>query len=241
MRYAVISDVHGNLESLRKALELIAPDDRVLCLGDIVGYGPNPNECLRLVRERAAEVVLGNHDVAAVDNFGVEYFNPAARTAIEWTQKVIDPELVEWLNGLSYEMRHPAFLMVHGAPVHYFEYLLDKRHARAAFDRTDAPLIFIGHTHIAEYYALEADGNVAHSHMQHGGEIVLQPGTRYIIDVGSIGQPRDLNPQPSFVFYDDVEGTVKWVRYEYPVGEVQRKIAAAHLPPALAARLDVGR
>lgn len=241
MRYAILSDIHGNLESLQKALALVGENDRVLCLGDIVGYGPNPNECVRLVRDRAAETVLGNHDVAAVDNFGVEYFNPAARTAIEWTQRVIEPDVVAWLNGLSYEVRQPGFLMVHGAPVHYFEYLLDKRHARAAFDRTDAPLIFVGHTHIAEYYSLDAEGSVGHAHMQHGGELRLSPGTRYIVDVGSIGQPRDLNPQPCFVFYDDEARTVEWIRYDYPLGEVQRKIGEAHLPPALAARLDVGR
>lgn len=241
MRYAIISDVHGNLESLRAALSLLEPDDTVLCLGDIVGYGPNPNECVRLIRERAADTVLGNHDVAAVDNFGVEYFNPAARRAIEWTQGVIDAEALNWLNGLSYEIRHPGFLMVHGAPVHYFEYVLDKRHAGAAFARTDAPVIFIGHTHIAEYYALEPDGSISHAHMQHGGELTLEDDKRYIIDVGSVGQPRDLNPQPCFVFYDDRRRHVQWVRYGYPIGEVQQKMVDAQLPPALAARLDVGR
>ncbi len=138
-------------------------------------------------------------------------------------------------------IRQPGFLMVHGAPVHYFEYLLDKRHARAAFDRTDAPLIFVGHTHIAEYYSLDAAGNIGHAHMQHGGELALEPGVRYIVDVGSVGQPRDLNPQPCFAFYDDEQKTVRWVRYDYPVAEVQAKIAMAELPAALAARLDVGR
>ncbi len=100
MRYAVLSDIHGNLESLQKAMEFVHADDRVLCLGDIVGYGPNPNECVRMIRERAYQTVLGNHDVAAVDNFGVEYFNAAARRAIEWTQTIIEPDVVEWLNGL---------------------------------------------------------------------------------------------------------------------------------------------
>lgn len=241
MRYAIVSDIHGNEESLHRAFSLIQPDDKVLCLGDIVGYGPNPNECVRMIRERATETVLGNHDVAAVDNFGIEYFNAAARRAIEWTQTVIEPDNIAWLNGLSYEIRQPGFLLVHGAPVHYFEYLLDKRHAKAAFERTDAPLIFIGHTHIAEYYALEHDGSVSHQHMQHGGQIVLEPGVRYIIDVGSIGQPRDLNPQACFVFFDDEKRTVEWVRYDYPIAEVQQKIVDAELPHALAARLDVGR
>jgi predicted phosphodiesterase len=241
VRYAVFSDIHGNLESLERAFALLESGDRVLCLGDIVGYGPNPNECVRMIRDRAHQTVLGNHDVAAVDNFGVEYFNPAARRAIEWTQSVIEPDVVDWLNGLSYEIRDQRYLLVHGAPVHYFEYLLDKRHAKAAFERTDAPIIFVGHTHIAEYYALEPDGTVSHQHMQNGGELALETGKRYIIDVGSIGQPRDLNPQASFVLFDDAANVVKWIRYDYPIREVQQKIVDAELPHALAARLDVGR
>ncbi len=241
MRYAFLSDIHGNLVSLRRALELIAPDDVVCCLGDIVGYGPDPNECLRAIRERARYVVLGNHDVAAVDNYGVEHFNDAARAAIVWTQGVIEPDLRAWLGGLSYELRLPDFLMVHGAPVEYFEYILDKRTAQRAFTRTDAPLIFVGHTHIAEWYALEPDGAISHRHMQHGGTLAVEPGKRYIVDVGSIGQPRDLNPQPSLVFYEPERRMVTWVRYDYPVADAQRRILAANLPEYLAARLEFGR
>jgi len=241
MKFAIVSDIHGNLESLQRAFELIDPSERLLCLGDIVGYGPNPNECVRMVRERAHEVVLGNHDVAAVDNFGVEYFNDAARKAMAWTQGVIDKSHIDWLNTLGYELRQPEYLLVHGAPVNYFEYILDKRGAARAFERTDAPIVFVGHTHIAEYYALDPDGEIAHKHMQHGGDLILEKGKRYIIDVGSIGQPRDLNPQPAFVRYDDETLTVEWVRYDYPIAEVQQKMRAAELPEALASRLEIGR
>lgn len=241
MRYAVVSDIHGNWESLQAAFALMRPDDKILCLGDTVGYGPNPNECVRAIRERASECVLGNHEVAAVDNFGVEYFNPAARTAIQWTQGVIDRENVTWLNGLGYEVRFPEFLLVHGAPVNYFEYILSKRQAKAAFERTDAPLIFIGHTHVAEYYSLDPDGTIEHEHRQRGGELSLEPGKRYIVDVGSVGQPRDLNPQPSFVFYEPEKRHIEWVRYEYPIAAVQEKILKAGLPEVLALRLEQGR
>ena len=116
MRYAIISDIHGNVESLERALSLVQADDEVLCLGDIVGYGPNPNECIALLRQRVKHAVLGNHDLAALENFGVEYFNDAARAAIAWTQGVLSEESRVWLNGLSYEIRYPDFLMVHGAP-----------------------------------------------------------------------------------------------------------------------------
>ena len=241
MRYAIVSDVHGNLESLQRALALIDPTDTVLCLGDIVGYGPNPNECIRLIRERASNAVLGNHDLAAIENYGVEYFNDAARAAIEWTQHVLDRENRDWLNALSYELRFPEFLLVHGAPVNYFEYILDKRTAAKAFERTDAPVVFVGHTHIAEYWVLEPDGTVGHKHMQHGGELIFEPGKRYIVDVGSVGQPRDLNPEASIVFFEPEKGRVEWVRYEYPIDTVQHKIHDAHLPDYLATRLESGR
>ncbi|MGA7569412.1 MAG: metallophosphoesterase family protein [Candidatus Aquilonibacter sp.] len=241
MRYAIISDVHGNIESLERAFSLMEPEDQVLCLGDIVGYGPNPNECIALLRTRLQHAVLGNHDLAALENFGVEYFNDAARAAIAWTQKVLNDESRAWLNSLSYEIRYPDFLMVHGAPVNYFEYILDKRTASKAFALTDAPLVFIGHTHIAEYWVSQPDGTVGHRHMQHGGELRLEEGRRYIVDVGSIGQPRDLNPEASFVFYDPQSRKVEWVRYPYPIREVQDKIHEAHLPEYLAMRLESGR
>ncbi len=241
MKYAIVSDVHGNIESLERALALIGDEDTVLCLGDIVGYGPNPNECVRMIRARAQNAVLGNHDLAALENFGVEYFNDAARAAIAWTQGVLSDENRSWLNGLSYELRYPEFLLVHGAPVNYFEYILDKRTAAKAFANTDAPLVFVGHTHIAEYWVQEPDGTIGHKHMQSGGELQLEEGRRYIIDVGSVGQPRDLNPDASFVLYDTATRRIEWVRYPYPIAEVQEKIHEAHLPDYLAVRLESGR
>ncbi len=241
MRYAIVSDIHGNLESLKRALALAAPTDELVCLGDMVGYGPNPNECLALLRARVRHAVLGNHDLAALESFGVEFFNDAAREAIAWTQSVLDEENRAWLNTLSYELRYKDFLLVHGAPVNYFEYILDKRAAAAAFERTDAPVIFIGHTHIAEYWVLEPDGTIGHKHMQRGGELAMEPGKRYIVDVGSVGQPRDLNPEASFVLYEPERRHVEWVRYEYPIATVQAKIRAAHLPEYLADRLEAGR
>jgi predicted phosphodiesterase len=241
MRYAIVSDVHGNFDSLKIAMAMMEPDDRVISLGDMVGYGPNPNECVELLRDRCVHAVLGNHDLAATENYGVEYFNDAAREAIAWTQTVLNEESRKWLNTLPYELRLPEFLLVHGAPVNYFEYVLDKRTAASAFDRTDAPLVFIGHTHIAEYWVKQADGSIGLKHMQHGGELELDPNLRYIIDVGSVGQPRDLNPEASFVFYEPEKRRVEWLRYPYPIDEVQHKIHACHLPGYLADRLKIGR
>jgi diadenosine tetraphosphatase ApaH/serine/threonine PP2A family protein phosphatase len=236
-----VSDVHGNLESLELALSLLKPGDELACLGDMVGYGANPNECVRLLRDRAKHAVLGNHDLAALENFGTEFFNDAARAAIEWTQTVLADDCRAWLNSLSYELRFPGFLMVHGAPVNYFEYILDKRAAAKAFERTDAPLVFVGHTHIAQYWVREPDGTIGHKHLQHGGELTLEGGRRYIVDVGSVGQPRDLNPEASIVFYEPAESRVEWTRYAYPIATVQAKIRRMHLPDYLADRLEAGR
>ena len=241
MRYAVVSDVHSNIEALDAAFALIRDDDEVLCLGDMVGYGPNPNECVDRLRARVTAAVLGNHDVAAIDNYGLAYFNPAARDALRWTQGVLSSENHDWLDSLGYEFRQPEFLLVHGAPVHYFEYILDKAGAARAFAATDARLIFIGHTHIAEVYSRTAEGAIEHQHLQHGGEVALVDGVRYLINVGSVGQPRDLNPQASFGFYDPAAQTVRIERVDYPIAQVREKIASAHLPDALGRRLLVGR
>jgi len=162
VRYAIVTDIHGNIEALDVALSQLGADDAVWCLGDIVGYGPNPNECVNRVRERAAVTILGNHDLAAIDNFGIEWFNPAAQEAIRWTQGVLSKENAQWLNTLNYEHREANHLLVHGAPQpDYFDYILDKDSARKAFAATDATLIFIGHTHIAELYALAPEARVA--------------------------------------------------------------------------------
>jgi len=136
VRYAVLSDIHGNLDSLDAAFALIGAEDAVLCLGDTVGYGPQPNECVERIRARATATVLGNHDVAAIDDFGLAYFNPAAKEAMKWTQRVLTAENRTWLDSLGYEFRMPDFLLVHGAPVNYFEYILDKSAAARAFAAT---------------------------------------------------------------------------------------------------------
>jgi diadenosine tetraphosphatase ApaH/serine/threonine PP2A family protein phosphatase len=242
LRYAIVSDIHSNIEAFDVALGLLKPDDKLWCLGDIVGYGPNPNECVGKVRERASATVMGNHDLAAVDNFGIEWFNSAAQEAIRWTQGVLEKESVDWLNTLGYEMRVEDCLLVHGAPQpDYFDYILDKDAARRAFEATDARLIFIGHTHIAELYSLGPDGSIAHRNFQYGGTVELDRSQRHIVNVGSVGQPRDLNPQASFGFYDSTANTIEIVRFEYAIAAVQEKIGCAHLPEVLARRLTMGR
>lgn len=241
MRYAVLSDVHSNLESLERALAQIRDDDVVVSLGDMVGYGANPNECLTLLQRRVQHAVLGNHDLAAISGFGIEHFNEYAREAIVWTQSVLNDTGKAWLDTLGYELRFPEFLLVHGAPVNYFEYILEKRDAARAFEATDAPLIFVGHTHIAQYWVKEPDASIGHRHMQHGGVLQLEPGKRYIIDAGSVGQPRDANPEACMMFYEPESARAEWTRYSYELHEVGRKIREAGLPAYLADRLQAGK
>jgi diadenosine tetraphosphatase ApaH/serine/threonine PP2A family protein phosphatase len=241
VRYAVLSDIHGNLEALDAVLGRLASEDRLLCLGDVVGYGPQPNECVAAIRARAEVCILGNHDVAAIDGYGLKYFNPDARTAIAYTQGILSQDNAAWLDGLAYEHRAPDFLLVHGAPVDYFTYILDKAAAARAFAASDARLIFVGHSHIAEYYERAPQGAIAHRHMQSGGALRLDPAARYVLNCGSVGQPRDLNPLASFALYDETAGTVTWERVPYEIAAVRAKIEAAGLPPNLARRLDEGR
>ncbi|MBC5810900.1 MAG: metallophosphoesterase family protein [Candidatus Eremiobacteraeota bacterium] len=241
MKHAIVSDIHSNLEALDAALGTVSADCDLWCLGDIVGYGPQPNECIALIRERASACVLGNHDVAAIDDHGLEYFNAMARDALEYTQRVLTPENAAWLDGLPYELRLDNELLVHGAPVTYFEYIFDKGAARRAFEATDARIVFVGHTHVAEYWTLEPDGSIGHQHMQFPGSLTLDDGKRYIVDVGSVGQPRDLNRDASHVVYDPDERSVRWERTPYEIGRVQEKIEQAHLPSILARRLAAGR
>jgi diadenosine tetraphosphatase ApaH/serine/threonine PP2A family protein phosphatase len=241
MKLALISDVHSNLEALTAVLARAAVADQISCLGDMIGYGPNPNECLALIRERVRDCVLGNHDVGAIDGYGLDYFNAFAREAIVWTQSVLDPAHAAWLDCLGYELRLPDYLLVHGAPVEYFTYILDEDAAARAFAATDAWLVFAGHTHLAEYYALAPDGSIQRGSRRAGGRLELERGKRYIINPGSVGQPRDANPQASFAVYDSEAGAVVWERVEYPIATVQEKIEAARLPDYLGKRLAVGR
>lgn len=238
---AVLSDVHGNLEALEAVLATLDGSDRVICLGDLVGYGPSPNECIERLRARATTTILGNHDVAAIDDFGLEFFAPSAREAIVWTQSVLTEENAAWLAALAYEVRMPEYLLVHGAPVTYFAYVFDKDAAARAFAETDARLIFIGHTHVAETYVLSPDGSIEHRHFQHDGEMRLEPDRRYLINVGSVGQPRDLNPDACFVRYDPDGECIAFRRVAYDVASVRAKIDAVGLPRLLAERLAQGR
>jgi diadenosine tetraphosphatase ApaH/serine/threonine PP2A family protein phosphatase len=242
MRYAIISDVHSNLEALKAVLASLDAMryDTLVCLGDIVGYGPNPNECCALLRERECVAIAGNHDEAAASNSGIDYFSPLAREALEWNKAALTPENLAYLTALPRERRIDSFDIVHGAPVYHFDYILDVIDAQAAFARTQASLTFVGHSHVAEVYYQDADGKTFQQRLHAGGRIEIDPEYRYIINPGSVGQPRDRNPQSAFALYDTDERFVEVRRVAYDVEAVAGRIDSAHLPAQLGERLTIG-
>jgi len=214
--------------------------DRLLCLGDIVGYGPSPNECCDLLRERAVTAIAGNHDAAAVRAAEAERFNPLARAAIAWTRTQLTPENLDFLAGLPRERRIDGLSLVHGAPVHHFEYIMDVSDAQRAFERTGDALTLVGHSHVAEVYYQDPGGRTFQQRLLHGGRIDIVPEFRYIINVGSVGQPRDRNPQASFAVYDSEASAVHVLRVAYDIDRVRERMARAELPEPLSERLAAG-
>jgi len=214
--------------------------DELICLGDIVGYGPSPNECCDLLRARRCVSIAGNHDEAAAKDFGIDYFSPLAREAIEWNRAALTQEHLAYLFDLPRERHFDGFDIVHGAPVHHFDYILDVIDAQAAFERTDASLTFVGHSHIAEVYYQDRSGRTYQQRLQHGGRVEISPEFRYIVNPGSVGQPRDRNPQAAYAIIDVPNRFVDVRRVTYDVRGVQERIELAHLPPQLGERLSIG-
>lgn len=242
MLYAIVSDIHSNLEALSTVPTVGM--DAVYCVGDVVGYGPNPNECCEMVREKHAVTILGNHDAAVIGTMPLEWFNPAAREAAEWTRAQLTAENRLFLESLPLVSRSEHFIMVHGslsAPER-FEYITSPWEARPTFDSMDPfDLCFVGHSHVAEYYARKVGEMGADQIMMIGGGIIdLKPGFRYIVNPGSVGQPRDGNPHAAFAVYDTDAQTVEICRVEYPISVTQEKMRSAGLPDPLITRLEYG-
>jgi diadenosine tetraphosphatase ApaH/serine/threonine PP2A family protein phosphatase len=234
MKYAIVSDIHANLDALNAVLE-DAGDVALLCLGDIVGYGAQPNECVEIIRGRAMHTVLGNHDLACGDGTGLEYMsNDAARSTLLTHRRLSDSN-IDFLLALPYVVTMPTYSLVHSSPENPegFNYVDDVYEAKAAFAACDDRITFIGHSHvewtpIVGYRELNASSGV-------------QLGARFIINVGSTGQPRDSDSRASYVLYDDVALTISWRRVEYDIASAQAKIRATKLPKNCGDRLELGQ
>ena len=247
MKYAIISDLHANLEALQAVLDDAAPRvDAVVCLGDIVGYNADPHECLRRVRETCAVVIAGNHDQAACGVRRYDDFNDWAREAIDWTRQRLSAAELGYLNALPETAPFGnGWLAAHGSPRDTDEYLFDRLGFEVAFDhlrrlRPDVRGCFVGHTHLPMIWACSSDGRVA----QVGAEsrtVRLDPACRYVVNPGSVGQPRDGNPLAAYAILDEAAATVEFRRVPYDVAAAQEKIYDAMLPSMLAERLAIGR
>jgi diadenosine tetraphosphatase ApaH/serine/threonine PP2A family protein phosphatase len=244
VRYAVISDVHGNLEALEAVLADIERErpDGCICLGDVVGYGPDPNDCAARVRSLDGPAVAGNHDRAAAGALDTRWFNPLARAAIDWTIGVLTQETRRWLADLPERYEAPEFLGVHGSPRDPVEeYILDLPTSLAIFSAHRFSLCLVGHSHVPGVFVLDAGGRVSAHPLLPGESLSLDGASRYIVNVGSVGQPRDGDPRAAYLLLDTGARTAVLRRLPYAVRVTQRKMRGAGLPARLAQRLAVGR
>jgi diadenosine tetraphosphatase ApaH/serine/threonine PP2A family protein phosphatase len=243
VRVAVISDVHANLYALEAVLGEIDrdPPDAIWCLGDTVGYGPRPNECCTLVRERAHLTLVGNHDLAARGGGATppHDFNPEAAAASRWTQEELTEESRAFLGSLEPTAESDGVQLFHGSPRDpVWDYVLTEAIALESLALTTAPLVLVGHTHVATALVLAEDvldGGLAPD----GLEASIERG-RWLLNPGSVGQPRDGNPDASFLELDLASRTARFRRVAYPVARTQEEIRERGLPDALAERLAHG-
>jgi len=242
MKYAILSDIHGNLEAFNAVLEDLSQMNinKMVCLGDIVGYGANPKECLALVREKFNFIVAGNHDWAVSGKKRIDGFNSYARKAIEWTVDKLNDNEKRFLAELPLKIEVEGLTFVHATPDKPYEwgYAFSKDEARWSFRSTKYNTCFIGHTHCPILYALgEKDELYSATEFR---EVHLIDNIRSLINVGSVGQPRDGSPFASYGIYDSKEKIFYLHRVWYDFTVTQNKIISAGLPAFLADRLSSG-
>ena len=243
MRYAVLSDVHANLEALEVVLADIAGrgPDAIICLGDFVGYGPDPVGCVERLRGGLAGAVVGNHDLAALDRADITAFNPYAHAAIVWTREQLSDGVRAYLGDLPRLLRREAFLAVHGSPRDPTdEYVFDASTARASFERVEFRLGLVGHTHVPGVFIHDGERVTARPLLPDDA-LELRSAHRYLINVGSVGQPRDGDSRAAYLWLDEGASRAHLIRLAYPLERTQEKMRAAGLPEVLAERLAHGR
>lgn len=240
MKYAVIADIHANLE----AFEVVLKDTKdqkcthYCCLGDVVGYNANPKECLDIVRDMGMPCVKGNHDEYCSSEEDLEGFNPHAAEAVNWTRKQLNKDDRQWLRDLKYVRLVASFSLVHATldGPQRWGYVFDKLAAAASFTYQNTSVCFFGHTHVPVAFVRDS--------MVRGGtysKFRVEPGKKYFVNVGSVGQSRDGVAKATYVIYDLNEGTIELRRLDYDIAKAQKKILEAGLPARLAERLALGK
>jgi len=242
MRAAIISDIHSNLEALQ-AVEKSIFDlgvDEIYFVGDVVGYGPDPNACTRWVIDNTVMAVMGNHDFAALGLMDIESFNPNARKAITWNAEQMEGRCIEYLGSLPMRQSQGDLTLVHANPKdpEGWNYIFSLWDAEINFPYFEGAFCFVGHSHQPVAVGLDGEGGV---NLIPGDVISVEEGFRYLVNVGSVGQPRDGNPAACFGLLDTDRGQFSFIRVPYELGVTQRKMVEAGLPRPLVERLAEGR
>jgi predicted phosphodiesterase len=244
MRYAILSDIHGNIQALQAVLVSIAAldADTVVCLGDLVGYNANPNECVDIIRRDGIACIMGNHDVVACGLEDPGTFTPVAKESVLWTREQLTDDNRSFLMALPRELPIGDFFICHGSVHDTNRYILSTGDAQDNFSLLDLlpkrpSVCFFGHTHEQTSYSIEGP-LIAH---EFGESIRMGSGKRYLVNPGAVGQPRDGDPRAAFLIYDANERNVTFFRTEYDIAACQASIIRAGLPARLAQRLSIGR
>jgi predicted phosphodiesterase len=240
MKYAIIADIHANLEALQVVLQDIQDQKctHTVCLGDVVGYNANPKECLDIVRSMNIPCVKGNHDEYCSVDENLEGFNPHAAEAVQWTRQQLSEEDRKWLRDLKYLRLVASFTMVHATldVPQRWAYVFNKLDAAASFTYQNTSVCFFGHTHVPMAFVRDS--------VVRGGtysKFKVEPGKKYFVNVGSVGQSRDGVAKATYAIYDMAEGTIELRRLDYDIPTAQKKILEAGLPARLAERLAYGK
>jgi diadenosine tetraphosphatase ApaH/serine/threonine PP2A family protein phosphatase len=242
MRYAILADIHSNMA----AFEAVLSDadgrggfDKIWCLGDVVGYGPDPNECIKRLRQFEHVCIAGNHDWAAIGKMDTSEFNPVAALAANWTAQQLTAEDRDYLQNLPFTLREGGFTLAHGSPREpIWEYLLSTEAAKDNFAYFETAYCLVGHSHVPLIFELAGDKAVYKEFKEANLKLKEK---RMIINPGGVGQPRDGDPRASYAIYDAEAQTVRHYRVEYDIPATQKKMAERGLPTPLILRLSVGR
>jgi diadenosine tetraphosphatase ApaH/serine/threonine PP2A family protein phosphatase len=242
VRVCVLSDIHGNLHAFDAVLEAIAADspDEIWCLGDLVGYGPRPNECCRIARERTDLCLVGNHDLAVLERIGLEDFTHDAAVSARWTIRELDDDARAFLEPLEAAGEREGVGLFHASPRDpVWEYVLTPEAAAAGMLAAPTPLTLVGHSHLALAFSLSGT-KLAGDLAPDGTEIDLGRAGRRLLNPGSVGQPRDGDPRAAYLVLDLDAGRATFRRVSYPIERTQQEIRERGLPEALAERLENG-
>jgi len=243
MHYAIIADIHANLAAFTAVLNDINSRggvDELWCLGDVVGYGPDPHRCLELLRRQEHVCVAGNHDWAAIGRIDTAYFNPAAAEACNWTAQQLTPEDRQYLESLPMVLENGDFTLAHGSPREpIWEYILSDVSARENLAYFKTSFCLVGHSHVP--FVFEDDESHDHFCALADNAVLMLAEKRLIINPGSVGQPRDGDPRASYAIYDSEAGSVAHYRVGYDIAATQTRMREYRLPESLARRLDFGR